>query len=337
MTTLGWIIRDSGWNEGSLLAAWASAGLVALGIDIRIQPLYPCSTVSVPFPGSVPVLPPLFSSESSWKRLTRRPSISSQLGSVDQLLVDQECLRLIKTVKERMMVVVRDDIQDPSDVPWAAFEGMLALNRRVARQVLQMRAVLPSRVHPVPLPISLRPTPLDSERERSSSLQVVVAGPLTAFKGLEIVINAMTVLRDRKKAARLTVVGDGPEARRLKSYAGALTPDTTFVSGAIDWEPYIARADVLVAPQMVDSLGADVMWALGLGIPIVGRDLAVFHEHAEALVPGDPPMDLSPDLTVMEVVEQLEGLPRGKKAQPRPFGDGPHRWLEALGLHTVSG
>ncbi|MFQ5785438.1 MAG: glycosyltransferase [Alphaproteobacteria bacterium] len=108
-------------------------------------------------------------------------------------------------------------------------------------------------------------------------LRLLFAGRLVHWKGLHLGLAAFRRLLDTGIDARLTVVGHGPDARRLRRIARELGLD-----GRIDWTPWLAREalaavyvrhHVLLYPSLHDSGGMVVLEALGSGLPVVCLDL----------------------------------------------------------------
>jgi phosphatidylinositol alpha-mannosyltransferase len=112
-------------------------------------------------------------------------------------------------------------------------------------------------------------------------------------KGLEVLIQAMTRLRDLD--ATLVVAGSGPEERRCRRLAAQLDVRAEFI-GRLD-QPDVARAyrgaDVYCAPGLGgESFGIVLVEAMAAGTPVVCSDLdgfrAVAGGAAELVPPGEP-------------------------------------------------
>jgi phosphatidyl-myo-inositol alpha-mannosyltransferase len=122
---------------------------------------------------------------------------------------------------------------------------------------------------------------------------VLFLGRLERRKGLEVLIQALTRLRDLD--AKLVVGGTGPEERACRTLAARLGVDVQFIGGVYDdLKPGMFRsADVYCAPAVGgESFGIVLIEAMAAGTPVVCSDLPGFRavaEGAAALVPpGDP-------------------------------------------------
>jgi len=122
---------------------------------------------------------------------------------------------------------------------------------------------------------------------------VLFLGRFERRKGLEVLIQAMTRLRDLE--AKLVIVGTGPEERACRTLAARLDVEAQFVGGVHDdLKAGIFRsADVYCAPALGgESFGIVLIEAMAAGTPVVCSDLPGFRAvagGAAALVPpGDP-------------------------------------------------
>jgi glycosyltransferase involved in cell wall biosynthesis len=112
---------------------------------------------------------------------------------------------------------------------------------------------------------------------RQAPRRMLYAGRLLYWKGVHIVIEAMSRLVARMPDARLTIVGSGPEESRLKSETAQrnLSANITFVS----WIPQeqLLRLydshDVFVFPSLHESGGWVVLESLCKGLPVACLNL----------------------------------------------------------------
>jgi phosphatidylinositol alpha-mannosyltransferase len=111
--------------------------------------------------------------------------------------------------------------------------------------------------------------------------KVLFVGRLEKRKGLEVLIQSMTRLRDLD--ARLIVVGSGHEERAARSLASSLGVDADFLGRVHDDDlPSIYRAaDVYCAPGLGgESFGIVLIEAMAAGAPVVCSDLEGFRAVA---------------------------------------------------------
>jgi glycosyltransferase involved in cell wall biosynthesis len=107
--------------------------------------------------------------------------------------------------------------------------------------------------------------------------RLLYAGRLLYWKGVHIAIEAMTPLVARIPDLRLTIVGDGPEAARLKADVASrnLTRNVDFIP-RMPQEEFLRlydSHDLLLFPSLHDGAGCVVLEALSHGMPVVCLDL----------------------------------------------------------------
>jgi phosphatidylinositol alpha-1,6-mannosyltransferase len=162
---------------------------------------------------------------------------------------------------------------------------------------------------PQPVPVSLLPPGVDTERFRPdvdgqpvrARYQLfdrpVVAGVsrLVRRKGQDVLIRAMATIRRRVPDAVLLVVGDGPDRERLRALADSQAPQHSVVfAGAVsdaDLPSLYAAADVFAMPCRsrlagleVEGFGIVFLEAAASGRPVVAGDSG---GAAEAVVDGE--------------------------------------------------
>ena len=125
-----------------------------------------------------------------------------------------------------------------------------------------------------------------------SPMKVLFLGRIERRKGLEVLIQAMTRLRDLD--VELVVGGSGPEERSSRALAERLQVRARFLGRVADDDvPALYRgADVYCAPGLRgESFGIVLVEAMAAGAPVVCSDLpgfrAVASGAAELVVPGD--------------------------------------------------
>jgi glycosyltransferase involved in cell wall biosynthesis len=188
----------------------------------------------------------------------------------------------------------------------ADVRSVVALSPQTAREA---DAVLRRRIAtPIPLPA------LEDDQTSitpASGRLVLCAGRLVPEKGFDLALRAFARLKDR--AARMAIVGEGPERSRLESLAAELgvSERVRFVGYAPDIRPWLERARVLLLASRFEGYGAVIVEALGAGRPVVatdctpaahelldkpnaGRvtpigDVAAMSRALEALLAGPPP------------------------------------------------
>lgn len=140
-----------------------------------------------------------------------------------------------------------------------------------ARMVTIYNPVLSSRRSPVSeLPTGV---PWLDVPERPVVLGV---GRLSHEKDWATVLAAFALLR-RQIAARLIIVGDGPDRGRIEEEIARLgLDDDVLLPGEVDdAAPFMTRAHVLAHSAVTEGLGNVLVEALALGLPVVAADCPV--------------------------------------------------------------
>ena len=129
----------------------------------------------------------------------------------------------------------------------------------------------------------IEPAKLTMRQKNPPSLRIGYIGALTKYEGLNVLVLATKSLVDRGIAARTTIVGDGPEAKRLKKMVSELDlADTICFPGRIpshEVPSYYNCFDVCVIPRIRTSV-TDLVPPLkpfeimGSGVPLVVSDLS---------------------------------------------------------------
>jgi phosphatidylinositol alpha-mannosyltransferase len=127
-------------------------------------------------------------------------------------------------------------------------------------------------------------------------LHVLYVGRLEPRKGVDVLVRAMGVVRQRLPQARLLVVGDGPERAMLTTLAREMGIDAVF-AGRVDDDDlpaYFQWSDIVASPALGgESFGIVLLEAMACGVPIVASRIDGYvgfagHVGAGPLVPpGD--------------------------------------------------
>ncbi|HEY7838200.1 MAG TPA: glycosyltransferase [Terriglobales bacterium] len=134
----------------------------------------------------------------------------------------------------------------------------------------------PERVHLIPFGFDWRafsgPRP---RRDAGHPAQLIFVGRLVPYKGLDVLLRAMTTL-----PARLQIVGDGRERSRLQRLAARLqvADRVEFLGHLPDAElpSRLAAADIFVLPSRTasEAFGVAQLEAMAAGLPVVNTALA---------------------------------------------------------------
>lgn len=121
---------------------------------------------------------------------------------------------------------------------------------------------------------------------------VVCVGRLCRQKGQDVLLDAWDAVLRRMPAARLVLVGAGPEGDRLRARA----PRSVLFAGAVtDPVPWYQAADLVVLPSRWEGMALAPLEAMACGRPVLVTDVDGARESLPAALaghclvpPGDP-------------------------------------------------
>lgn len=136
------------------------------------------------------------------------------------------------------------------------------------------RFLPPERLHVIDNTIDIRPIREQRARQggprRGAGPSLLAVGRMTPDKRLPLLVETFRRLLARQPRARLTIIGDGPDADRVRALAGELLGRSVVLPGLIYDEaalaPYFLTADLFVA---TGAVGLGVNHALAYGLPVV--------------------------------------------------------------------
>lgn len=118
-------------------------------------------------------------------------------------------------------------------------------------------------------------------------------GELRLLKGIDTLIDAVSLLRDRlSRAPSLTLVGSGPDEPALRSLVAerGLSGDVVF-AGAMPARAAFARGRVMIVPSRMESFPYVVLEAAAAAMPLVATNVGgipeIFGPDAPRLVPPE--------------------------------------------------
>ena len=145
-----------------------------------------------------------------------------------------------------------------------------------------------------------RPTPPNGD------FVMCYPGGLTWHQGLDIAIEAVSLLRDRAPNLKFVIVGDGPDREKLKGMILRLQlADRVFISGLVPLErvaEIMASSDLGVVPKRKDSFGNEafstkIMEFMAMNVPVVASrtriDEYYFTEQMVQFFDSDSSEDLA--------------------------------------------
>jgi glycosyltransferase involved in cell wall biosynthesis len=111
---------------------------------------------------------------------------------------------------------------------------------------------------------------------RSETPLVVSWSRLRRYKSLDVAIRAFGLIHDRMPAARMLIMGRGPDERRLRKLTASLgLQDVVEFRGFMEWDELVAtlhRCHVFLNPSPKEGWGLTVVEANQCGLPVVASD-----------------------------------------------------------------
>ncbi len=135
-------------------------------------------------------------------------------------------------------------------------------------------------IHPAVDPEFFRPAA--RLRTTSQTFEIVMAGSLVGVKGYEYAIMAMRRLVDRRPAARLRIIGDGPERARVQftihdlgldshvELLGRQTPEAV--------RDQLRGSDAFLLSSLSEGISNAALEAMACGLPVVTTDAGGMEE-----------------------------------------------------------
>jgi glycosyltransferase involved in cell wall biosynthesis len=119
---------------------------------------------------------------------------------------------------------------------------------------------------------------------------VVFVGELRRLKGVDVLIEALSLLNEGGRPVSATIVGSGPEAAEFQALARARgLADVTF-PGAMPAREAFARGRLLIVPSRAESLPYIVLETAAAGLPMLATSVGgipeIFGPHSSRLLPA---------------------------------------------------
>ncbi|QCC85407.1 glycosyltransferase [Desulfovibrio desulfuricans] len=108
-----------------------------------------------------------------------------------------------------------------------------------------------------------------SQQGQDSAVRFLYVGRLSREKSVTRLVDAFRLVLEQMPSARLSIVGDGPQAEELQSQAAGMPVTFTgYLSGAALVRAY-EQADIFVFPSTTDTYGKVVLEAQAAGLAVV--------------------------------------------------------------------
>lgn len=138
------------------------------------------------------------------------------------------------------------------------------------------------------------PAEFDAVAPDDDASDLLFVGELRALKGIDVLIEAVSLLRRAGRRVTATLVGEGPDAASLKARARelGLEEDVRF-AGVLPARIAFRRGRLLLVPSRAESLPYIILEAAAASVPLIATDVGgigeIFGPQASRLIaPGDP-------------------------------------------------
>lgn len=188
--------------------------------------------------------------------------------------------------------------------PWAAAFRLVA--RRADLITVTGRAMRRDMVASGfdPARIRVLPHAVDTERfappvapDASLEMDVVAVGRLVELKRINVLLEALAILRRRGILVRLGILGEGPQERRLKLLAAELgiTGQVRFLGFRDDVENYLRASRLFALVSAAEGLPFALIEAMSVGVVPVVTDVGTIADVVDdgvngCIVPVDAPL-----------------------------------------------
>ena len=186
-------------------------------------------------------------------------------------------------------------------VHWMALrlaDSVLVNSGAVAERLRLSRAVAPGRLVVIPNGVDLArfsPAP-EPGRGRPGLITVGTLANLRPEKGIQDLLRAMSLVRDRYPQGRLAIWGGGPLRADLEGLIGelGLRAEARLHGPTTEPEAALRALDIFVLPSLSEACSNVLLEAMASGLPVVatrvgGNPVLVEDEMTGLLVrPGDP-------------------------------------------------
>ena len=154
----------------------------------------------------------------------------------------------------------------------------------------------PAKIHALPNGVPVPEPPWQRRADWRAAPRAAFVGRLAPEKGLDTLVDAWPAVLAAFPAARLTLVGEGPERAALEARVARLgLGGSVDLPGAADDATAVLRAaDLFVLPSREEGMSVALLEAMALGVPLVAtsipgnRRLVQDFAHGRLVPPDDP-------------------------------------------------
>lgn len=158
-----------------------------------------------------------------------------------------------------------------------------------ARAVFEQKIGTPNGISAV-VHNGVRPEEFEPVAQASNAADVLFVGELRKLKGVDVLIEALALLKSRGETLRAVIVGDGPDRGAFMTLAKARGLDAQVeFAGAMLARTAFAKGKLLAVPSRAESLPYIVLEAIAAGLPVIATHVGgipeIFGADAKSLIP----------------------------------------------------
>ncbi len=136
----------------------------------------------------------------------------------------------------------------------------------------------------------------------TDAADILFVGELRMLKGVDVLIEALALLRDRNRPVSALIVGDGPDREEFEELVKRLDlADMIRMPGALPAREAFPKGRIMVVPSRAESFPYIVLEAQAAGLPLIASNVGGIPEMADpiSLVPPDDPAALAERMICM--------------------------------------
>ncbi|CEP67181.1 Glycosyl transferase, family 1 [Moorella glycerini] len=163
--------------------------------------------------------------------------------------------------------------------------------------------------------------------DKTAATRMVSVGRLHPAKGMDVLLEALALVRNEMGNWECYILGDGPERERLSQLARQLNLNNHvhFVGYAQNPYTWLETADLFVLPSRWETFGIAIIEAMALGLPVIatatdGASDIITHDVDGYLVPVGDAQALA--LAIKRLINEpklRQRLGRNAKARAKVF------------------
>lgn len=133
----------------------------------------------------------------------------------------------------------------------------------------------------------------------SEALKIVTVGRLSHEKGIDLALDAASILVQQQLNFAWFIIGDGEQAALLRSKAQDLGvgDHVRFIGSRMNPFPHVARSDLYVQPSRVEAHPIGILEAISLRVPVIATNIPanreVLSDGKWGLLTGLPPEEIA--------------------------------------------